>query len=249
MKPPSHKWGLPVRAKGATLEKIVEPPINVPTVDTFMRLDASKGLDEKAAARVQVTWSGIYATSMRATLARSSRADFERVWRQQFSNMGGGFDIDNVSWRDDREKDTFTLQLDGEIDMTWHKNRDLGAREYRVSEGDSLRLFPRREPGPNREAPFAVQYPAYTKSRTEIVLPDGGKGFSVRGLTGKERIGGYELERTAQIRDNTAVFTTEQRSVTPEISYADAQAANATIRDERDEETLVRAPAPGLRKG
>jgi hypothetical protein len=249
MKAPAHKWGLPVRADGAPLERIVETQINVPTVDTFLRLDASKGLDEKAQAKLTMTYSGVYATSMRATLARSSRADFERVWRQQFSNLEGGFDIDAVTWRDDHAKDTFTLELDGQIDMIWRKNRDLGAREYRVAATGGLRLFPKREPGPNRDAPFAVAYPAFTKSRTEIVLPDGAKGFTVRGLAGKEQIGGFEIARAAEIRDGVAVFTAEQRSVTSEISYAEAQAANAAIRAERDEETLVRGPADTPRKG
>ncbi|MFL5298248.1 MAG: DUF3857 domain-containing protein [Phenylobacterium sp.] len=249
MKPPNHKWGLPLRAEGAGLEKIVEPPINVPSQETVLRLDASKGVDEKATGHVTITWSGIYATTMRATLARSSRADFERLWRQQFSNLAGGFDIDNVGWRDDRERDTFTLQLDGEIDMIWHRNQDLGAREYRVGLSDGLRLFPRREPGPNRDAPFAVPFPAFTRSRTEIVLPDGGKGYSVRGLSGKEFIGGREIVRTAEIKGPVASFTVEQRSVAPEVSYAEAQAANATIRRERDEDTLVRGPADAALKG
>lgn len=249
MKPPAHKWGLPVRAGGAGLEKIVEPQINVPTTDTYLRLDASKGLDEKAPARLMVTYSGIYATSMRATLARTTRADFERVWRQQFSNLEGGFDIDAVSWRDNREHDTFTLQIDGQIDMIWHKNRDMGAREYRVGATGALRLFPKREPGPNREAPFAVAFPAFTKSRTEIVLPNKGEGFAVRGLAGKEQIGGFEINRQAEIKGDLAIFTVEQRSVAHEIPYADAQAANAQIRSERDEESLVRAPADLPRKG
>ena len=249
MKPPGYKWGLPVRAAGARLEKIVEEQINVPTTDTYLRLDASKGLDEKAAAHLTLTYSGIYATSMRATLARTSRADFERVWRQQFSNLEGGFDIDTVSWRDDRQGDTFTLQIDGQMDMIWHKNRDLGAREYRVGASGALRLYPKREPGPNRDAPFAVPYPAFTRSRTEIVLPNKGQGFTVRGLAGRERIGGFEIVRQAEIKGEIAVFTVEQRSVTPEIGYGEAEAANAAIRAERDEETLVRAPADAPRKG
>jgi hypothetical protein len=249
MKPPAHKWGLPVRARGASLEQIVESQINVPTTDTYLRLDASKGLDEKASARLTVTYSGVYATSMRATLARTTRADFERVWRQQFSNLEGGFDIDTVNWRDDREHDTFSLQIDGQIDMIWHKNRDLGAREYRVGATGALRLFPKREPGPNRDAPFAVSFPAYTKSRTEIVLPNKGAGFTARGLQGREQIGGFEIVREAEIKGDLAVFTVEQRSIAREIPYADAQAANAKIRSERDEETLVRAPADGARRG
>ena len=243
MQPPAHKWGLPVRAQGAPLEAIVEPQITVPTVDTVLRLDASKGLDAKAAARITITYSGILATGIRATLAKTPTADFERAFRQQFANVAGGTDIDSVTWRDDPARDLFTIDITGTNEMDWRKNQDLGVREYRISNGTPTRLFPKREPGPNRDAPFAVAFPSYTRVKTEVVLPNDGKGFTVRGPQGVERVGGYEIVSGSAIQGNVASFTVDQHSVTPEISAADAEAANAELRKLRDVESFVRAPA------
>ena len=243
MQPPAHKWGLPLRAQGAVLEPIVERPINVPTVSTVLKLDASKGIDQKAGAHVTVTFSGVYASGMRATLARTSKADFERAFRQQFSNVGGGFDIDKVTWQDDVGKDTFAIDMTGATDLVWRKNEDMNAREYRVATSGVLRLYPKREPGPNQDAPYAVPYPAFTRSRTEILLPDGGKGFTVRGPQGSEQIGGYEIVRASELKGDVATFTVDQRSLTSEISAQAAEAANAAIRREQGLDSIVRAPA------
>jgi hypothetical protein len=243
MLPPPHHWGLPVRAQGAPLEAIVQRQINVPTLETVTRFDASKGLDESASVQITLTTSGILANSMRANLARSPRADFERAFRQQFANVGGGTDIDQVTWRDDPAKGLFIVELTGSTDMDWRTNQDLHQREYRVSSGGVPRLFPKREAGPNRDAPFAVPYPAFTRSRTEIVLPAGGKGFTVRGPSGTVQVGGYQIVSTSTVEGDVASFTVDQRSLTPEISAAEAQAANAAIRKLRDVDSLVRAPA------
>ena len=242
MQAPAHKWGLPVRAEGAPLEKIVEAQINVPTVETVTHIDASKGLDEKAAAEIRITLSGIYATSMRATIARTPRADIERNFRQRYSSPGSGIEIDEVSWTDDPVKDLFTVNLKGGYDIDWRKNQDLGVREFKVGPGVTPPAFPRRDPGPNDKAPFAIPYPAFTRSRIDIVLPDGGKGYSVRGASGTEQVAGYEIVSSAQIQSGVASFTSDQRSLSPEITAADAEAANVQIRKLRNIDNLVRAP-------
>jgi hypothetical protein len=243
MHAPPHKWGLPVRAQGAPLEKIVEPQITVPTASTVVRLDASKGFETLAPAHISITYSGILATQVRAILARTPRADFERSFRQQFSNPAGGMEIEQVTWRDDSVRDLFTIDLVGTDDMDWRKNPDLGVREFRVGTGAAPRPFPKREAGPNQDAPFAIPYPAYTRTRTEIILPNGGQGFTVRGPTGIARVAGYEIASGTGIQGNVASFTVDQHSVTSEISAAEAEAANREIRKLRDVDSLVRAPA------
>lgn len=240
---PPHKWGLPVRAQGATLEQIVEPQITVPTSYTFIRLDASKGFETLAPARITITYSGILATQARSILARTPRADFERSFRQQYSNPASGMEIEQVAWRDDPVRDLFTIELTGTDDIDWRKNVDLGVREFRIGSGTAPRPFPKREAGPNQDAPFAIPYPAYTRTRTEIVLPNGGLGFTVRGPTGTARVAGYEIASGAGIQGNVASFTVDQHSVTSEISSVEAEAANREIRKLRDVDSLVRAPA------
>jgi transglutaminase-like putative cysteine protease len=247
MQPPPHRWGLPLRAEGAGLEKIVETQINVPTVDSYLRLDASKGLDARAGAHMVITMSGIAATSMRATAARASRADFERAVRQQYSNIAGGFDIDEVTWKDEPGPDRFTIEMTGQTDIDWRTNPDLGMLEYRVASASAApRLYPKREPGPNRDAPYAVSYPSFTRSRTEIVLPDAGKGYSVRGPNGTDDVGGYEIVSASVLEGGVARFTVNQKALTPEISSADAMAADVAIRKLRGVDSLVRAPTSSV---
>lgn len=243
MQPPAHKWGLPVRERGASLEQIVEAQINVPTTSTVIRLDASKGFETLATARISITYSGVLATQIRAVLARTPRADFERNFRQQFSTAGSGMEIDQVSWRDDPVRDLFTIELGGTDDMDWRKNPDLNVRELRVGSGAAPRPFPKREPGPNQDAPFAINYPSFTRTRTEIVLPNSGKGFTVRGPTGVAHVAGYEISSSSEIKGAVASFTVDQRATNSEIGYAETEAANKEIRRLRDVDSLVRAPA------
>jgi hypothetical protein len=246
MHAPAHKWGLPVRAQGANLEQIVEPQITVPSTSTVIHIDATKGLETLAPARIIIAYSGVFATQARALLARTPRADFERGFRQQFSNPAGGVEIEQVAWRDDPVRDLFTIELTGTADMDWRKNPDLGVREFRVGTGAAPRPFPKREPGPNQGAPFAIPYPAFTRTRTEIVLPNGGQGFTARGPSGVARVAGYEIASGTAIQGDVATFTVEQHSVTSEITAAEAEAANREIRKLRDVESFVRAPAQAV---
>lgn len=246
MHAPAHKWGLPVRAAGAPLEKLVEPQITVPTISTVIRLDASKGLETLATVRFQITYSGIVATQVRALVARTSRADLERSFRQQYSNPGTGVEIEQVAWRDDPGRDLFTIEMTGTDDMDWRKNPDLDVREFRVGTGAAPRPFPKRDAGPNQDAPFAIPYPSYSRTRTEVVLPNGGQGFTVRGPTGIAKVAGYEIASGSGIQGNVAIFTIDQHSVTQEISATEAEAANREIRKLRDVDSFIRAPAQAV---
>ncbi|MBS0332256.1 MAG: hypothetical protein JSS35_05770, partial [Proteobacteria bacterium] len=134
-------------------------------------------------------------------------------------------------------------EMAGTQDMDWRLNPDLGVREFRLGQGAAPRPFPKRDPGPNQDAPFAIAYPSFSRMRTEIVLPDGGRGFTVRGPTGVAKVAGFEIASNSSLDGDIASFTVEQHSVVSEISAAEAEAANHEIRKLRDVDSLVRAPA------
>jgi hypothetical protein len=111
-----------------------------------------------------------------------------------------------------------------------------------VARGNRASGFPRREPGPNRDAPFAVPYPLYSISTTELVLPAKGEGFTVRGPNGTETVGGLELKRASAIKDGVATFVVETRSLVPEIPASEAETATRAMRRIAADDSLVRAP-------
>ena len=245
LKPPPHRWALPVNADGADLEPIKLLPLDAPQLEATLRYDASKGLDAPAGLTMTTRLTGDAANAMRQTVAASPRADLERTFRQRMSGDMSWVQVDKIDWTDDAANDAFEITLTGAADLEWRKNPDLGVREYKVAGSNSNQApgYPRREPGPNRDAPYAVPFPYYVRTTTEIVLPQSGKGFTVRGPSGKEQVGGMELIRSAAIDDGVARFTTDVRSTTPEISAADADAATRTMRRIAGEDSLVRAPS------
>ena len=87
-----------------------------------------------------------------------------------------------------------------------------------------------------------MAFPFYIRATTEFVLPAGGKGFTVRGPSGQETVGGMELRRASGLENGVARFVTDMRSLTPEISAADAEAATRSLRRIAAEDSLVRAP-------
>ncbi len=243
LRAPPHHWALPIRPAGADLEPIVMTPLDAPLVEATMHLDASKGLDQPAALKMRTRLTGDAANAMRQMVAAAPRADVERTFRQQISGAMSWAQVEHIDWNDDAPNDAFEIQLSGRADMDWRKNPDLGMLEYKViSSNNQSPGYPRREPGPNRDAPYAVPFPYFVRAITEVVLPAGGKGFTVRGPSGKELVGGMELARASGIVGGVARFTTDMRALAAEISAVDAEAATRTLRRIASEDSLIRAP-------
>lgn len=243
LRPPPHRWALPVRAAGADLERIDTPPLDAPQIAATIRFDASKGLDERAGVAMRTRLTGDAASAMRQMVAVTPRADLERNFRQQLSGNMSWIEVEKIEWQDDVDNDGFEIRLTGTADLDWRKNPDLGMREYRVSaSSNQAQGFPRREPGPNRDAPYAVPFPFFVRTTTEVVLPKGGAGFTIRGPSGQETIGGMELVRASVIEGGVARFTTDLRSLRPEIPADEAEAATRALRRVAAEDSLIRAP-------
>ncbi len=243
LRPPPHRWALPVRQSGAELEAIEVPPLKEPLITASFRLDASGGMDQQAAAKVVVRMVGDAANASRQSVARSRRIDLERSFRESFMRSTGWVTVEKVDWRDDVANDAFEIVLDGKADITWRKNPDIGVMEYRLNAGSTnVPSFPRRDAGPNEDAPFVVAHPLFIKTVTEVVLPDGGKGYTVRGPNAVVNVAGLEISRSSVIEGGVARFVVDLRSLQPEIPAAEAQRAGRVFRDIALDDSLIRAP-------
>ena len=240
---PNWRWALPLRVEGAELERVTEPPLDRPQMVASIHLDASQGLDVAAPATIKMRLEGDAANAMRQMTARSAKPDLERGLRQTFSSTFSWIDLDDVTWQDE-PGDGFSLIMTGKADMDWRENPDLGVREFKLpgTGAGGAAVFPRREPGPNRDAPYALAYPMFTSSITEIVLPAGGRGFTVRGANADQLIGGYEMKQSSKVESGVARFSTDIRTVSPEIPSDQIEATNKALRAVGAQEYFVRAP-------
>lgn len=244
LRPPSWRWALPLRQGGAELERVDEPPLDEPQMIAIARLDASKGLDSAAPARIEVQVRGDAATALRQMAGRAPRADLERTLRQAFSSQFSWIDLEGLSWDSDPDTDVFRLVMTGKAEVDWRDNPDLGVKEFRLpgSGAGVAKVFPRREPGPNRDAPYGLAYPLYNRSITEVVLPDGGRGFTIRGPNSAQTVGGHEVKQVSTLAGGVARFEADVRSIAPEIPASEIDAANRALRAMAAQESFVRAP-------
>lgn len=243
LSPPPFLWGLPIKASGATLEPIVQPPPTRPDLDATLRFDASSGLDKPAKAAVTLVMRGDSARTMARLIENAPRADVERAFREGFSKTNSWMRIATIDWTlaDDG---VVTLTMAGDADMEWRLNDDVGLMEWRLPMSGSGKpaQFPRREPGPNADAPFAIGFPSFKKALVEVTLPNGGLGFTVKGPSFNGELAAADVVRTAEIVDGKARFFESDQVLGRELPFDQAEEANRVRRRLAEQPLIIRAP-------
>lgn len=243
LRPPPFRWALPLRTAGASIEEIVQPPLSQPDDEGLVQIDASAGLDKPARMTTTVILRGEKGLSMARALRTTPRADIERMLKQQTSASTSWMTIEKIDF-DVSPDGVGKIVISGSADLDWRLNDDLGVREFRFpgSGAGKASAFPRREPGLNGDAPYITPFPSYSIATVEVVLPNKGAGFTVKGPSYSGRLANNELVQATSLKDGVARFTSSTRSVGRELPFADAEEANKTARRLASEAQIVRAP-------
>lgn len=241
IRPPSFHWALPVRA-GAELEEIVVPPADVAVTDITVTFDASTGLDAEGALNMDIAYTGDAATAFRQQVANIPAAQMQTILTSAFDN-DDQVKVSSVDTRYDESDHTFHLLMTGTSRLAWVSGS--GGRVLTLN--DTQLATPTQAERADlyaewKDAPYANTYPARSRTRTRIILPNGGDGFRIEGADQTVEAGGYRLERTARIVDGVADIAMTTTSLSDEVSAADMDAART--RNENLSGTVVRVRAP-----
>jgi tetratricopeptide (TPR) repeat protein len=238
--PPFH-WALPLRSTGATLEPLVVPPLALPDETTDVHIDASAGLGQQAKALVEVVYAGDAAIATRFQLANLQPADLDRELREYWKGRYDFITPTTVSARFDEASATEHLLLDGLAKLDW--NVETPPPYYEV-DGATLGWRPdfAREPGPHRDAPFAMAYPSYNVRHETILLPNGGKGFWIESKDVDQTLAGFQFHRKTALLGNKLTMEASSRSIVPEISAAEANRSTDALRELSKRGAYLRLP-------
>ena len=223
--PPFH-WALPVRAAGATLVRLDEAPLAAPQIETSLRLDASAGLVAPAKAHVETVVRGDVGRLDHAVFAELPADKRDETLRKFWSSQHGFNDITAVSETFDPVKGEDRIQVDGTTSLDW-AGSGLETMGSRLAARPDLA----RTPGPHSDAPFAVPFPTYETVSETVILPNGGKGFSVAGQDVGETVAGIAYTRRASIKNGVIQVTESKRSLASEFPASQAPAVTAALAD------------------
>jgi tetratricopeptide (TPR) repeat protein len=239
---PMFRWGLPLLSQGGDLIGVEARPLEQPSSDVKIRIDASKGAHVPAQFHVEAISHGDAGIGLNRAWTSLTAADLDRSLRETWKKQYNFIDIASVAVTFDESTATARSTMDGVAHMDW-------ASDFYETDGLGLGYAAtfQRSPGPHSDAPYAVSFPTYSRVTETIVLPHGGAGFSVEGEDISRTVGGTEYRRHAVIEKG--VFTAEAsvRALMPEFPAVEAKSVEQALR-EMSKQTLYIKKLPSYRE-
>ena len=234
---PNYRWGLPLVAPVSELVQIEAQPLIEPLVSTSIRIDATSGIHGPAPFHAEMLFGGDAGTALRLQLANLTASDLDRRLRAFWTNAYGFVEPTSVAAAFDEQTGYEKLTADGVARMVWTSDR-YEANGLTVG----YRADFKRQAGINHDAPFAVRFPVYARVKESVLLPYGGAQFELGGHDVDRTIAGVEYHRHAQLEHGVFEAEATIRSVATEFPYAEAEAAQTTLREMANDAVYIRAP-------
>lgn len=236
---PAFGWGLPLAPRGAALVRMMPTPLEQPTADLSIQIDATAGLMVPAPVKVESVLRGDAALAFGAALANLAGDARDRALREYWKGQYDFIDVASVSTGFDPKTGERRLSMQGKARMDWSSG---------WYEADGMGIGYRadfaREPGPDRDAPFAVTYPYYLRTVETIRLPAGFPNMKTEGRNDIDQtVAGIEYRRRVKLSDGLFTAEKTERSIVPEFAAKDAPAAQAVLRDLADQTLYIRRPS------
>jgi tetratricopeptide (TPR) repeat protein/transglutaminase-like putative cysteine protease len=241
--PPSYRWGLPVRAAGAVLEPIGQPPLTVPPMEVVVEMDARAGIDADAGLSVELIYRGDYATMARRQLGNIPPDQLETMFKSQWDSADAGMSIDTVETRYDEPANELRLVMHGTTRMSWVD----GSAGRVMAFPDSAIVLPSLEERKGvlahfKDHPYAIDHPAMNRSVFRVILPYEGRGFQLEGGDQTLEGGGYRIERRGRLEDGVAELQMTTTSLAFEVTAEEMASTRTRAQNASALPLRLRAP-------
>jgi hypothetical protein len=220
-------WVLPVRVAGSALERLPLHRPKSPDQMTYMYVDTTAGLKEKAEVEITQVYRGDQMVPMRNALSVLSAESQEQALRSFWLKSNAWLDVTSTSWRYDEEGGALAISVKGKGHLDWTGGTGertleiFGAGFYQPEEF----LRPAEQ---DQLAPWKLGFPRYHCWATAIRLPKPEESAYWNFVSPPidTRVGGFHYWRTADLRDGLMRTVMSTRSELPELTAAQASESN-----------------------
>jgi tetratricopeptide (TPR) repeat protein len=235
IKIPDFRWGLPL-IPNATLVRMEAPAPSRPQTETAIRIDARAGITLPAPMHVETVLRDDDAVAMNQQLTNLPPDALDRGLRGYWRTRYDFVTVKATSAQFDAVKREERLVMDGDAELDWNNGW------YQADGvGVGYKADFTRDPGPNRDAPFAVAFPYSTRTTETIQLPPG--HFKLfKGDPIDTTVGGITYHRIASLADGRFSVEENEHSVIREFPADQADAVQAQLRALDDKNVFVGKP-------
>ncbi|MEQ7873073.1 DUF3857 domain-containing protein [Sphingomonas sp. ASV193] len=222
---PDYGWGLPIADKSALVAMLPEP-LKQPSYEFLVTTDARAGAGGPVPTTVEIVDRGDGGIGDQIAINDLDPAQRDAQIKKTIEDKMDRFVADKVSSSYDPSTHSFRFRGEGKQSLNldngnyWTELPSLGFKaDYH------------RTGGRSPDAPVAVDYPTFTRRRQSIRLPTW--------MTPKredfpadiaQTVAGVEYRRTITVEGDTVTIDQSVRALKPEISFAEARAAETDLR-------------------
>ena len=235
-------YGLPLVADGS-LEKLPPVPIHRPLRESSLTWDATAAANGEAPFTARVILRSTAATAARVQRAvAADKEKLEELLKNQLPGISNEH-IEIADWVDADEEGNFVINYKGKAPFSWDEYE--GKKGYRYAiDHSGMQWEPKfdRDEGNYRDKDVYLGDPYWQRQEEILLLPSGGKGFSVDASAISETLAGTKYDRSVRIEAGRAISIGEFRHLARSISAEDARGAKDRIAEINEDYAFIVAP-------
>ncbi|MCM8729588.1 DUF3857 domain-containing protein [Hephaestia sp. GCM10023244] len=234
---------LPLRANGAAIMPLPVPATARPDAVIDIVFDQSAGLSLPTLYTLTMKTRGQMAQMVHAAKSQASDDQIESMVRATIQPYVGQAVIADHAIAYDAADATATITASGLLATKWNRQdqRYRTTLDYFI---DNLNFNPDRSRPAWKDIPVSVNQSFNLLLRTTMILPDGGKGFSVEGdKTLSADLAGGRIERRFSFGEGKVSVEDHVRSSEREIAVADLPHVRAAVTAAKSRMLRVLAPS------
>jgi tetratricopeptide (TPR) repeat protein len=216
---PDFGWGLPLVDR-AQLVRMVPPPLDVPSLERRVNVDASAGIFAPAGITIEEVYRGDSAVKLNTLYSALTAEQRDKQMHDEAKGFFDSFAVGSSSIQFDKGKRELDLTIKGTATLNWKD----GWFDVPTS---SIAFDPDfdRPAGPLHDVPWAVSHPTYIRDKATVRLPVGFAAEQKLSAPVHETLAGVEYLRTEKVAGDVLTVDSSERSLVPEVPYTDALAA------------------------
>lgn len=235
-----YRFVLPLLAEGSELAAVDQRPLPLPQEMGLVEIDARAGFDVPARKVWTQITRGIEGLAQFAQLSALTASQLTTTYRNALSGGDMWDEIDDVSYRFDRDTRASILTIEGTGPVDWD-DEGSGAYDLTLPGGGFSPPSRRRRPSDQaQDAPF-YSAPAYSCHATTVRLPAGTslENWSHNSVFDTMMFGRLYYRMMERREDMTIRMVRGSRTERAEITPADAARDNLRIEDFNNSKAVI----------
>src|SRR5438876_9300528 len=221
---------LPLTAN-ASIADIPDVVPSAPLTETTLVWDARNGVLGKVPFEVTLTLRGSAAADMRVKAATSTDADkLVEIYKDKVSGVSND-DLEYVSTEAEAPDGIYVVKFKGKADLDWSPVDGLKGNRLQLIQS-ALNWdgkLDRDDDADGKDFPVLMEFPYWERTVEKVMLPSGGKDFTLDVPTIDRTIAATHMTRTVTMTDGIVTAVSDFKRLNRELDAASARSAKPEL--------------------